>query len=112
MGAQERLAPLLEWFPRDIWEGEGQTFVSPLTTLTCSESRPEKAFKRIPTKEEWARSRKYPRRVRKLEDPASLDVIQVPQLRTVNDPWLPRVENFECEETTKAFIPFIPLFLS
>jgi len=31
---QDRLTPLLECFPRDVWEGKGQTFVSPLTTLT------------------------------------------------------------------------------
>ena len=46
------------------------------------------------------------------EDPISVDVILVLQLRTVNDPLLPRLETFRCEEITKAFIPFVPLFPS
>ena len=31
---QDRLTPLLESFPPDIWEGEGQAFVSPPTEFT------------------------------------------------------------------------------
>ena len=46
------------------------------------------------------------------EDPVSLDVILVLQLRTPGDPWLPRLKTFECEEATEAFVPFIPLLLS
>jgi len=42
----------------------------------------------------------------------SLDVFPVLQLRTENNPWLPRLETFKCEEATDAFIPFIPLLLS
>ena len=28
-GTQDRLTPLLESFPRDVWKGKGRTFVSP-----------------------------------------------------------------------------------
>ena len=34
------------------------------------------------------------------------------QLHTANDPWFPRVREFECVEATEALIPFIHLFLS
>ena len=33
---QDRLIPLLKCFPRDIWMGEGRTFVSPPMTLMFS----------------------------------------------------------------------------
>jgi len=46
------------------------------------------------------------------KDPLSSDIIPVLQLRAINDPWLPRLQTFECEEATKAFIPFIPSLLS
>ena len=46
------------------------------------------------------------------EDPISSNVVQVLQLRTVNDPWLSMLETFECERATEAFTPFIHLFLS
>ena len=46
------------------------------------------------------------------EGPVPSDIIQVLQLRTFNDPWLPRLETFQCEESTDGFIPLIPLFLS
>ena len=46
------------------------------------------------------------------EDAVTPDVILVLQLRTVDDPWLPNLESFECDNATKAFCSFIPLFLS
>ena len=45
-------------------------------------------------------------------DHISNDVFPVLQLRTENDPWLPRLESFKCGEATDVFIPFIPLLLS
>ena len=117
--AQGRLTPLLKCFPQDVWIGEGQTFVSPLTTLfpVFSGLIFEKSFKRIPTKEEWAHSRKYALRMQKLtvdfsEEPVTPNVALVLQLRTINDPWLPRLQTLECKKVTEAFSPFIPLFLS
>jgi len=46
------------------------------------------------------------------EDPISSDTLLALQLRTINDPWLPRLRRFNCEKATEAFTPFIPLFLS
>ena len=45
------------------------------------------------------------------EDPVSSNIIQVLQLRTANDPWLSGLKTFQCDETTEAFTPFIPLLL-
>ena len=46
------------------------------------------------------------------EDPVASDMLLTLQLRTANEPFLPRLKTFQCEEATEAFIPFIPLFLS
>ena len=46
------------------------------------------------------------------DDPISSDIVPALQLRTIDYPWLPQLEIFECEEATKAFILFIPLLLS
>ena len=46
------------------------------------------------------------------KDLVTPDVALVLQLRTINDPWFPRLETLKCKEVTEAFSPFIPLFLS
>jgi len=46
------------------------------------------------------------------EDSVAPDMLLTLQLRTANEPFLPRLKSFDCEEVTRAFIPFIPLFLS
>ena len=46
------------------------------------------------------------------KDPLTSDILLAAQLRSVNDPWLPRLETFQCGEATGAFVPFVPLFLS
>ena len=46
------------------------------------------------------------------EDPVTSDVLFTLQLRTANEPLLPKLETFECKCATEAFIPFIPSFLS
>lgn len=76
-----------------------------------------KVFKRIPTQVEWARFRTYARRIRRLavnpsKNPLLPDVLSVLQHSTLNVPLLPGLKAFECWETTAAFIPFIPSFLS
>lgn len=116
---QDRLTPLLKCFPRDVWREEYDRFVSLaaafiLLALNCLV---RKAFKRVPTKAEWAHSQKYARRMRELKvdtfkDPLTSYTLQVLQLRTVNNPWFPRLRKFECKGATEAFISFIPLFLS
>lgn len=46
------------------------------------------------------------------KDPVTSNILIAVQLRTVNDPWLPRLWNFECWGATGDLIPFIPLFIS
>ena len=46
------------------------------------------------------------------QDPLTSDVLLVLQSCAADNPWLPRLKAFECEEADEAFIPFIPLFLS
>ena len=76
-----------------------------------------KHFRRIPTKEEWSRFRKYTRGIRTLrmdDSGGSIapDVLLALQLRTGNEPLLPRLGTFKCKAVSQAFVPFIPLFLS
>lgn len=47
-----------------------------------------------------------------LTDPITTEILLSLQLRAGNEPFLPRLKRFECEEPTEAFAPFIPLFLS
>ena len=116
---QVKLSALLKCFPQEVWSQEMRGLVSrlmscklsPLTRLS------RKSFERVPTKEEWARLRKYARRMKTLEvhgfeDPIAPEVFPVLQLRTANELFLPRLQRFQCEEPTTEFIPFIPLFLS
>ena len=46
------------------------------------------------------------------KDLVTSDVLSALQLRTGNEPLLPRLVTFECKAVSKAFIPIIPLFLS
>jgi len=46
------------------------------------------------------------------EDYISSDIVPILELYAANDPWLPRLETFEFEGATEAFIPFVPLLLS
>ena len=71
----------------------------------------------MPTTVEWARFKKYARRMRELkfrhsEEPVPLDVFSALQLRTLNEPLLPNLRTLEFSEVTADIIPFIPLFLS
>jgi len=116
---QNQLAPLLKCFPPGVWEQEDGSIVSPPTVSISLYSTDcfRKSFKRIPTKAEWTHSRKYAQRMRKIEvdaseDPVTPDIVLAVQLRTANDPWLPRLKTFKCCGITEEFIPFIPLFLS
>ena len=117
-GAQERLTPLLKCLPEDTWEDSGK-FVSRSMTFTPSAAIHQtwKAFKRTPTKAEWAGFRKYALRMRNLqlhpsEDPEISDLLLIRQSHTTNDPWLPRLKRFLCDYVTEQLIPLIPFFLS
>jgi len=46
------------------------------------------------------------------KDPVTSEILLALQLRTANEPLLPRLDCFECEQAGESFIPFIPLFLS
>jgi len=63
---------------------------------------------------EWARFRKYARRMRELNQLVTLDseVFSVMQLSTINEPLLPNLKSLRLCRIEETFIPFIPLFLS
>jgi hypothetical protein len=66
---------------------------------------------------EWARFRKYARRMRTLRERGSsnslsLDVFAVLQFCAINEPLFPNLKSLELWDTVGEFIPFIPSFLS
>ena len=117
---QVGLTPLLKCLPQEVWEERGETLVSRLVAFVLAELDYLiwKSFRKIPTKAEWADFQKYARRIQNLNVPDSSknsmgpDILLALQLRTANEPFLPRLRTLECEEPTEAFIPFIPLILS
>ena len=70
----------------------------------------------MPTTAEWARFKKYARRMRELKSTVSeeaiSDILSTLQLRTLNEPLLPNLKILEFKEATADIIPFVPLFLS
>ena len=66
---------------------------------------------------EWARLRKYARRMRELSginalSSVSSELLSVLQHCAISDPLFPNLKTFEWWSTAGEFIPFIPLFLS
>jgi len=115
---QDRLIPLLNSLPGDVWN-EGQHVVSaPTTFVFCSLNHfIQKSFKRLPTTLEWARFQKYARRMRSLVEHGALgvsssEVLSVLQFRALSEPLLPNLKVLESWSTTGEVISFIPLFLS
>ena len=118
-GTQVRLYPLLETFPESVWDETAPTFVSlPGTPYLSPLNRLiGKVFKGMPTTAEWARFKKYSRRMRELElnlseEPIPPDVLSVLQLRALNETLLPNLKALEFRKAPSDVIPFIPLFLS
>ena len=116
---QDQLTPLLRCLPQEVWKEDGGSFVSQLIAFVLSvlNCLIRKSFKRIPTKAEWTHFRKHTRRMRNLKVDATKNlvtsgVLSALQLRTANEPLLPRLGSFECQDATGTLIPFIPLFLS
>ena len=75
------------------------------------------SFKRLPTTVEWARFRKYARRMRELSNRGtpsspSLEVLSVIQSFVINEPLFPNLKTFCFLGIEEMFIPFIHLFLS
>ena len=76
-----------------------------------------KSFKRLPTAAEWARFRKYARRMRELRDrnaltTLSLEVSSVMQLHAANEPLLPNITTLDLWDIREPSILFIPSLLS
>jgi hypothetical protein len=75
-----------------------------------------KTFKRLPTKTEWARFRKYGRRMRELTslrtETVSLEVLSAIRLRTANEPLLPNLKTLFLWGIGELFIQYVPWFIS
>lgn len=111
--------PLLDTLPESVWDEASEALVSSLPTgsFLSAQMLAVKTFKRAPTTVEWARFKKYARRMRELkldlsEEPISSHILSVLQLHTLNEPLLPNLKVLELKGTTSDIIPFIPLFLS
>jgi len=116
---QEHLLLLLKSLPADVWNEGGQWTVSAPTTYFFPSLNylVWKSFKRFPTPPEWARFRRYARRMRTLKQSAlsgdlPLEVFSVLQLCAVNEPLFPNLKTVRLGPVAKEFISFIPLFLS
>ena len=116
-GTQEELLPLLKCLPGDVWNEGGYAVSTPTTWCSLSLNRfIRKAFKRFPTTPEWARFRKYSRRMRKLGednvlDALSSEVFSILQLCAITEPLFPNIKTLDLMPTEKSIL-FVPLFLS
>jgi hypothetical protein len=115
---QNNLLPLLKSLPGDVWNGDGCTVSTPTPRdfLFLNHSD-RQSFKRFPTTLEWARFRKYARKMRTLVEPGNVnslssEVSAVLQFCAINTPLFPNLKSLRLQATTGEFIPFIPLFLS
>jgi len=66
---------------------------------------------------EWARFRKYGRKMRKLSNDGTLsspspEVLSVIQFFVINEPLFPNLETLHLLGIEGTFVPFVPLFLS
>ena len=114
---QDRLTPLLDSLPRGVWNKRRRTVSAPITCFLFPHLFVQKPLKRLPTTLEWARFRKYARRMRNLEegdDPGALssEVFSVLQVGTANEPLLPNLRTLCLRSTAGGSIPFIPFILS
>jgi hypothetical protein len=117
-GTQDRLFPLLKSLPGDVWNGDKYAVSPPRAhDFIPLNYLDRKTFIRLPTTLEWARFRKYARRMQTLVEPGnldtlSLDLFAVLQFCTINKPLFPNLKSLRFWNTLGEFIPFIPLFLS
>ena len=115
---QQRLLPLLKSFPGDVWKPDGPTVsVCQQGDFLLLTSLVRKFFKRLPTTLEWARFRKYARRMRKVHEPSPLsflspEVLSVLQLYLINELLFPNLKFLLLWNPNLESIPFILLFLS
>ena len=115
---QDGLLPLLNSLPADVWSEGGYTVSVPTThvfsPLNCFI---EKSFKRPPTTPEWARFRKYARKIRELRGHGGLpvlssEVFSVLEHCAISKPLFPHLKTLELWRVTGKTIPLIHLFLS
>ena len=116
---QEQLPLLLKSLPGEVWNGYKYTVSMPTTCVSFFLNYLDrKSFKRLPTTPEWARFRKYARRMRVLSVSGDLDfslspeVFGVLQFCAISKPLFPNLERLSLWHIVGGFIPFIPLFLS
>ena len=114
---QRELLPLLKSLPGGVWNDVGCTVSAPTTHFYLSlNTSVRKTFKRLPTTPEWARFRKYARRMRQLRglcilDDLSKEVFSVLQLCAINESLFPNMRSLNLWPAGKS-ISFVPLFLS
>ena len=115
---QDELRPLLRSLPGDVYDGDRYVVSAPTIRvfffLNCLD---RKSFKRLPMTLEWARFRKYARRMRALREEGnpeflSSEAFAVLQSCAIDEPFLPNLKFLHFWETTEGFFPFIPSFLS
>jgi len=117
---QGHFLPLIKSLPGDVWNPGGYNVgvsTTSVSNLFLFNSLSRKSFRRLPTKLEWARFRKYARRMRKFQPHVILDsltsqVLPVLQSRAFSEPLLPNLKTLKLWSATGDLIPFIPLFLS
>jgi len=113
---QEKLFPLVKSLPGDVWNESGCTVSGPTAHFPHSLNySTRQTFKRLPTTPEWARFRKYTRRMRKLSQFGTLqspEVFSVLQLYANTEPFFPNIETLVLLWPARESIPYIPLFLS
>ena len=117
---QHRFFQLLKSFPGDVWNEGGCTVSTPMTCffLFLLNGSIRKSFRRLPTTIEWARFRKYARRMRELREHYALDVLPpmevlpVLKFRTVDEPLLPSLKTLHLSSVPRPFVQFIPFLLS
>ena len=116
--SQDGLLPLLKSLPGDVWNEGGYTVSTLITHIFSFLNRSiQKSFKRHPTALEWARSRKYARKIRALKDSEGLrvlspEVFSVLQLCAISEPLFPNLKALDLWFIDEKSIQFIPLFLS
>ena len=115
---QGGLLPLLDSLPADVWNEGGYTVSVPTPRVFSPLNHfIEKSFKRHPTTLEWARFRKYARKIRELrglggQHVQSSELFSILERCAISEPSFPYLKTLELWRVTGKTIPFIHLILS
>jgi hypothetical protein len=115
---QDQVLVLLGSLPEGVWNENNYNVSVPTTrVLSFLNHLDRKSFKRLPTTHEWARFRKYARRMRMIRevpnrDFLSLEVFDVLEASAMDEPLLPNLKALESWSTIAESIPFISSFIS